>query len=380
MSTTSKLFEPFTFANGLTLRNHIAMAPMTTWSANGDGTVSDDEVAYYRRRAKGVGLVLTGCTHVTQNGIGFTGEFASYDDRFTPSLRRLADAAKSGGALAVLQIFHAGNKAEPTLTPDGEIVSASPVKAAAGPFNSGDVAPRALSQDEILEVIAAFGEATRRAIEAGFDGIELHGAHGFLLQNFLSPHYNQRHDQWGGSLENRMRFPLAVVSEVKRVIATSATQPFILGYRLSPEESEPGGLRIGEIYELIDQLIAGEVDYVHASLSSVLEATPVDSNDGRTMAELISTRVAGRVPVIAAGQVRTSEQAERSLALGVSMIAVGKGLVINPEWVDLAKSGNDNLIDDEIRTSKIPEIALPRNLWNVIEETRGWFKIRDDAA
>ena len=121
--TYPKLFDTYAFAKGITLRNRVVMAPMTTWSGNDDGTVSDEEVAYYRRRAKGAGLMLTGCTHVMPDGIGFTGEFASYDDSFTPSLRRLAEAARSGGAPAILQIFHAGNKAVPALVPGGEIVA-----------------------------------------------------------------------------------------------------------------------------------------------------------------------------------------------------------------------------------------------------------------
>jgi 2,4-dienoyl-CoA reductase-like NADH-dependent reductase (Old Yellow Enzyme family) len=378
MTTTPKLFEKFTFANGMTLDNRVLMAPMTTWSGNDDGTVSDEEIVYYRRRASGVGLVLTGCTHVTPNGIGFTGEFASYDDSFTPSLRRLAEAAKSGGAAAILQIFHAGNKAVPDLIPGGNIVSASSLKAPPGPFNAGDVTTRALSHDEILDVIAAFGEATRRAIDAGFDGIELHGAHGFLIQNFFSPLYNQRDDEWGGSLENRMRFPLAVVREVKRVIEAHAKRPFLLGYRFSPEEAEPNGLRIDNAYQLIDRLIPEGVDYIHASLSSVLEAKPIDTIDDQTIAERIVTRVAGRIPVIAAGQVRTPAQAESALDLGLSLVAVGQGLVMNPEWIELAKSGHAVEIETELKTSKVQSIALPTKLWDVIEATTGWFKIEKD--
>ena len=374
----TSLFEPFSFANGLTLRNHVAMAPMTTWSASDDQTVSDEEVSYYRRRAQGVGMVLTGCTHVTANGIGFTGEFASYDDKFMPSLRRLADAAKSGGAPAVLQIFHAGNKAEASLVPAGDVVSASTVPVAAGPFNAAGVIPRALNHDEILDVIFAFGAATRRAIDAGFDGIELHGAHGFLLQNFFSPLYNQRDDVCGGSAENRMRFPIAVVLEVKRVIAEHAKRPFLLGYRISPEEAEDGGLRIDDAYGLIDRLIETGVDYVHASLSNVLEAKPVDSSDNRTIAELIANRVSGRIPVIAAGQIRTPEQAKRALDLGLALVAVGQGLVINPNWVELSKSGSENQIEVEVRTSKVSEIEIPAKLWGVIQAATGWFKVKDD--
>ncbi|WP_222002123.1 NADH-dependent flavin oxidoreductase [Rhizobium laguerreae] len=376
----SELFAPFSFPNGLTLRNHVVMAPMTTWSGNDDGTVSDAEINYYRRRVQGVGLVLTGCTHVTANGVGFTGEFAACDDKFTPSLRQLADAAKSGGAPALLQIFHAGNKAEPDLVPDRDVVSASAVPLAAGPFNLGEVIPRPLSHDEILDVIADFGAAARRAIEAGFDGIELHGAHGFLLQNFFSPFYNRRDDEWGRSPENRMRFPLAVVTEVKRVIREFADRPFLLGYRISPEEPEEGGLRINDAYALIDSLIDAGVDYIHASLANVLEAKPVANTDERTIAELIAAHVAGRVPVIAAGQIRTPEQASRALELDLSLVAVGQGLVINPNWVELATSGRENLIADTVRTSTVPKIELPGKLWGVIQAATGWFKVDDDLA
>lgn len=374
--THAKLLEKFAFANGITLRNRIVMAPMTTWSGNEDGTVSDEEVAYYRRRAKGVGLVITGCTHVLPNGIGFTGEFASHSDRFTPSLRRLAEAAKSGGAPAILQIFHAGNKAVPELVPGGEIVSASAVKAAQGAFNDGDITPRALSHDEILDVIVAFGEATCRAIEAGFDGVELHGAHGFLIQNFFSPLFNRRDDEWGGSLENRMRFPLAVVHEVKRMIDLHARRPFLLGYRISPEEADEGGLRIGDTYELIDHLVVAGVDYVHVSLSSVLHAKPINDVDGSLIAELIVERVAGRIPVIAAGQVRTPEQAQSALEFSLSLVAVGQGLVMNPEWVELAQSDAGREIAVALSPSMVSEIVLPAKLWSVIRAMSGWFEIR----
>jgi 2,4-dienoyl-CoA reductase-like NADH-dependent reductase (Old Yellow Enzyme family) len=341
--------------------------------------VSDEEIAYYRQRVNGVGLVITGCTHVLPNGIGFTGEFACYDDSFVASLRRLARAAKSGGATAVLQIFHAGNKAVPELVPGGEIVSASAVTTEAGPFSPA-ITPRALSYDEILATIRAFGEATRRAIEAGFDGVELHGAHGFLLQNFVSPRFNRRTDGWGGSLENRMRFPLAVVAEVKRVIAAYAKQPFLLGYRISPDEPGEGGLRIGDSYALVDKLIAGGIDYLHASLTNLLETRPVDGLGEATTAKLILDRVAGRVPVIAAGQIRKPEQAVQALDLGLSLVAVGQGLVMNPDWVELARGDLGERIETALDPSKVSEIAIPGKLWTVIEATKGWFALQAEPA
>src|ERR1700712_3757836 len=206
-----ELFQPYTFKKGITVNNRIAMAPMTTWASNDDYTISDEEVKHYKARVKDIGLVITGCSRVTQNGIGFTHEYASYDDVFLPSLRKLAAAAKSDGAPAIMQIYHAGNKAISELIPGGDVVSASAIEVGPLPFVHGAVIPRSLTHDEIIGIIKAFGQATRRAIEAGFDGVELHGAYGFLLQNFFSPLYNHRTDDWGGTAGNRMRFPLEVV-------------------------------------------------------------------------------------------------------------------------------------------------------------------------
>lgn len=371
-SEHATLFQPFVFDNGLALRNRVVMAPMTTWSANPDGSISEAELDYYRRRVQGMGMVITGCTHVTENGIGFTDEFAAYDDYFIPSLRRLAEATKSGGAPAILQIFHAGNKAVVEAVPGGELVSASAVNALAAPFNRGDVTPRALSHDEVLEMVHAFGDATRRAIEAGFDGVELHGAHGFLLQNFFSPRYNQRDDEWGGSPDKRMRFALAVVQEAKQVIAMHAKRPFLLGYRISPEEREDGGYRVPDICNLVDGLIAEGIDYLHVSLNDVLGARPLGTDTRLTVEQLIA-HVGNRVPVLAAGMLRTPEHAQAALNLGLSLVTVGKGLVMNPDWVGLAQSNCSAQIRQELDLKEREKLSIPDGLWEAIEAAPGWI-------
>lgn len=368
------LFQAFTL-NGLTLRNRIVMAPMTTWSANPDGTISDSELDYYRRRAQGVGMVITGCSHVTENGIGFTNEFAAYDDRFLPSLRRLAQATQSGGASSILQIFHAGNKAVADAIPEGQLVSASAVSAPGGPFNRGGLIPRPLSQEEVVAMIGAFGAATRRAIEAGFDGVELHGAHGFLLQNFFSPRYNQRDDEWGGSPDKRLHFAQAVVRETKRIIARHAKRPFVVGYRISPEEREDGGYRVDDIYTLIDMLIAEGVDYLHVSLNDVLGARSLGVETRLTVEQLI-THTANRVPVLAAGMLRTPAQAQAALDLGLSLVAVGKGLLINPDWVELAQSGADAQIQERLNSDQRVRLSIPDGLWQAVEATPGWIPLQ----
>ncbi|MFD1774002.1 NADH-dependent flavin oxidoreductase [Paenibacillus rhizophilus] len=372
----NKLLESLTLNNGITLRNRVVMSPMTTWSSNDDYTISDEEVKYYEKRVNGVGLIITGCTHVQPNGIGFTHEFAGYDDTFIPSLRKLADAAKSGGAAAVLQIFHAGNKALAALTPNGDVVSSSALETEATAF-APSVTPRALSHDEILEVIHAFGETTRRAIEAGFDGVEIHGAHGFLMQNFFSPFFNRREDQWGGSLENRLRFPLAVIQEMKTVIQKHATKPFIFGYRVSPDEPMEGGLRMKDTYTLIDRLIEEGVDYVHASLVDALSSKPVDSQDEKTYLELIVEHVGGRLPVMAAGSLVTPDQVVTALDKGITLAAIGHALIINPDWVGKVQEGKEAELETAIKISKVSELELPEKLWNGIQASGPWFKIEE---
>jgi 2,4-dienoyl-CoA reductase-like NADH-dependent reductase (Old Yellow Enzyme family) len=368
----SKLFAPLALVPGLVLRNRVVMAPMTTWASNDDGTVSDEEDAYYRRRAQDVGLVITGCTHVQANGVGFTGEFAAHDDRFIPSLRRLATAAKSGGAPAILQIFHAGVKTLPALVSD--VVAASAVAGAGGPFAS-PILPRALRDAEILALVDAFADATRRAIAAGFDGVELHGAHGFLLQNFFSPHSNRRTDQWGGSLENRMRFPLAVVAAVMRAIAEHADRPFALGYRISVEEEVEGGLNIADSLQLMTRLVDAGASYIHASLGSALDQKPVTGGPDATIVSILRDHLAGRVPLIAAGSIRTPAQAENALDMGLSLAAVGQGLVINPDWVAHARAGCNTDIHLSISASDLAPARIPHKLWAVIEATPGWFNV-----
>ena len=377
-SSFHQIFQPLSFKNGITLRNRMVMAPMTTWSANADATVSEQEIEWYRARANGVGMIITGCTHVQPSGIGFTNEFAAYDDRFVPSLKNLAQAAKSGGTAAVLQIFHAGNKAVPSLAPNGELVSASNLAAPKGPFNDGKLASRALTHKEIIGVIHDFGETTRRAIEAGFDGVELHGAHGFLLQNFLSPLFNQRTDEWGGSLENRMRFPLAVAAEVRRVIASHAQQPFLLGYRISPEEPGEGGLRIKEALAFSDELIkTGDIDYLHASLYNVLTGTALDDTSGKTISQQFIETVAGRIPLIEAGGILTPEDASKAVASGLPLVAIGRGLAINSNWVELAQAGRKEEIKVALDLSLGAEaLKTPANLWNNIKTMPGWFPVK----
>jgi len=381
MKRKDKLLEPLELTEGIIIQNRIVMAPMTTWSSNEDFTVSDEELDWYKERVNGVGLVITGCTHIAADGIGFTNEFAAHEDRFIPSLRQLATVAKSGGAPAVLQIFHAGNKAISSLSPNGLVVSASAVKSEVTPFTTPDLqVPHALEENEIWDIIKAFGATTRRAIKAGFDGVEIHGAHGFLNQNFLSPLFNNRTDKWGGNIENRLRFSTEVVREVKRVIAEYADRPFILGFRISPEELPKEGLRLADSFALVDRLILEQVDYLHFSLFQILTQKPLDSDTGKTITEVLTSYINNRKPVIAAGQVTTPAEANAALELGLDMVAIGRGLIINPNWAKLAIEGRADEITMLLDTDDAENKRIPSGILSIVHNTTGWIRKASDTV
>jgi 2,4-dienoyl-CoA reductase-like NADH-dependent reductase (Old Yellow Enzyme family) len=368
-SKYAPLFETLTFKNGIQLKNRMVMAPMTNWSSNPDGTVTEAEVKYYARRSNGVGMVITACTYVTANGKGFNGEFGGDRDELIPSLQKIATGIKEQGAKAILQIFHGGRQVPPELVPDGDVVSASNIPLE----GNGKPVPRELSDQEVSSIIRDFGETTRRAVEAGYDGIEIHGANGYLIQQFFSPHSNRRNDRWGGSLEKRLTFPMAIVDEVKRVVAEKAKGPFIVGYRFSPEEAETPGITMADTLVLIDELAKKDLDYLHVSLQDFWSTPRRGVDDTRSRIEIIHERVGDRVPVIGVGSIYTPDEALKAFHTGVPLIALGRELIIDPDWVQKVKEGKENEIYTEINKNNQDQLVIPDPLWQAIIHTPGWF-------
>jgi 2,4-dienoyl-CoA reductase-like NADH-dependent reductase (Old Yellow Enzyme family) len=368
-SKYAPLLESFTFKNGVQLKNRIVMAPMTNWSSNPDGTVTDAEVNYYSRRSSGVGMVITACTYVTANGKGFHGEFGGDRDELIPSLQKLATGIKDQGAKAILQIFHGGRQVPPKLIPNGDVVSASSVPAE----GMGKPVPRELSNQEIESIIHAFGETTRRAIEAGYDGVEIHGANGYLIQQFFSPHSNRREDRWGGSLKKRLTFPLAVVNEVKRVAAEHANGSFIVGYRFSPEEPETPGITMADTLFLLDELVKKNLDYLHVSLQDFWSTPRRGMDDTRSRIEIIQEQVGDKVPVIGVGSIYTPDEALKAIQTGLPLIALGRELIIDPDWVQKIAEGKETEIITEINKENQHQLVIPDPLWQAIIHTPGWF-------
>lgn len=368
------LFSPYTLPNGVELKNRIVIAPMTHWSSNADGSVTEDELKYYARRSSGVSAVITACAYVIPNGKGFHGQFAADRDEVIPDLKKVATAIQDHGANAILQIYHGGRLSPPELVPNGEIVSASTVPAE----RPGMKIPRTLTESEIEEIIDAFGEATRRAIEAGFDGVEIHGANGYLIQQFFSPHSNRREDQYGGTIEKRMTFPLAIINKVKSVVAHHAKSPFIVGYRFSPEEPETPGITMSDTLAFVNVLANQGLDYLHVSLKDFRSTPQVGVEDlTKTRIKYLLETISNRVPLIGVGSIITADDAKEALDTGVALIAIGREIIVEPDWVQKIQEGKENEISTLIYPDQQEELVIPDGLWDKIMNTPGWFPVRE---
>ncbi|GAF36888.1 NADH-dependent flavin oxidoreductase [Lentilactobacillus farraginis] len=345
--------KPYTLRNGVTVKNRIAMSPMTEQSSFEDGSITSDEIAYYHLRAGGVGLLITGCANVNDLGKGFEGELSVAHESMLPGLSRLANAIKVNGTKAILQIFSAGRMSHSSILRGKQPVSASAVAAVRPDAET----PRSLSEDEIEQTITDFAKATQLAIDAGFDGVELHGANTYLLQQFFSPHSNRRTDRWGGSLENRMRFPLAVVDACAKVVS-QAGRPFILGYRISPEEIEKPGIRLSDTLALVKQLNQKPIDYLHVSLADAWGTSIVDQTDKQPVFEKIQAVLAADLPLMVVGHLATPAQVEKLMNANVDFAALGRELIREPKWVQKAAAGDEKAIRYTFSLQDLDELKV----------------------
>ncbi|ANU26163.1 NADH-dependent flavin oxidoreductase [Planococcus versutus] len=370
--TTQFLFEPFTFTSGLTVKNRILMAPMTTSSSDSSGDVTKEELIYYKRRAEsGLGAVITACAHVEPLGVGFPSPFGADSDDRIDSLTRLATAIREGGAKAILQIYHAGRMSNEDLLKGNKPVSASAVAA----LRPNAATPREMNSEEIEATIEAFGEATRRAIEAGFDGVEIHGANTYLLQQFFSPHSNRRTDKWGGDIVSRMNFPLAVIESIQQAVNKYADQPFVVGYRVSPEEREEPGITLDETLAFLTAIVDQGVDYIHVSVGRFFGGS-IREEDSRSRVEIIQQHIGSRVPVIGVGGLQTLDHVKEALEV-TPLVSLGHALIMDPDWLSKVQKSRDEEIFQAIYLSKKQQLAIPENLWNMVTNAPGWFRVEE---
>ncbi len=313
----SVLFEPLSLMRGPALKNRFMLAPLTNLQSHGDGRLSDDEFHWLVKRAEGgFGLTMTCAASVSAKGLGFPGQLGVHDDSHLDGLKRLADAIKSHGSHAVVQLHHAGMRSPV------DLIGEAPVC----PSDNEETGARGLSLGEVEQAKEDFLNAALRAQAAGFDGVELHGAHGYLLCQFFSREINRREDAYGGSLENRARILFDLVDGVR----DRCRPDFSLGVRLSPERF---GLDMMEIRAIAARLMAEQkIDYLDMSLWDTFKAPAHEAYQEKSLLEWFTELPRGGVRLGAAGKIRNGAEVAQAMAAGLDFVVIGRGAILHHDF------------------------------------------------
>jgi 2,4-dienoyl-CoA reductase-like NADH-dependent reductase (Old Yellow Enzyme family) len=374
------VWSPLRFNSGPEMANRFAMAPLTTDSSHEDGSVTEGELEFVRRRAASrFGAAISSAAYVEQDGRSWQGIGAAHDGHLS-SLRRLAEAMRAAGGLAILQIYDGGRIAKPELIGEQGLRAASAVAS----LRPGARTPRAMTADEVENLIVSFGDAASRARKAGFDGVEIHGANHYAVHQFFSPRANHRVDHWGGTLSKRMNFPLAVAQAVRDELGPK----LIAGFRVTPFEAEPDGYTLEDAKLLCHELAGLGLDYISVSLDDYRISRPTGETrvynrpveQSYTPAENPITQfarvIAGRTAVMASGGIRTCMDAEGAIKLGADLVAVGRAVVVDPEWLSKVRSRSEasilpGLPKDELEIARA--LSIPPRMVEYLLSRPGWI-------
>lgn len=310
-------FDSLSFKHGPSISNRMMLAPLTNMQSKSDGTLSDAEHKWLTMRARGgFGLTMTCAAHVQAIGQGFPGQLGCFDDAHVDGLTRLAADIKAAKSVAVMQLHHAGNRSP------RDVIGTSPVC----PSDDPETGARALSHDEVLALIDDFVSAAVRADRAGFDGVELHGAHGYMICQFLSGTLNLRTDEFGGTLENRSRLLFAIIDGIR-----SRCRPdFNVSVRLSPERF---GMETSEIVEVYERLVdSGAVDFIDMSLWDVEKEAVDERFSGRRLVDIFAGIPRGDVRLAVAGKIYSAASVREVLDSGADMAVIGRAAIVHHDF------------------------------------------------
>jgi len=320
------LFAPMSFNHGPDMKNRFMLAPLTNLQSHPDGKLSDDEYKWLTKRAQGgFGMTMTCAAHVQKRGQGFPGQLGIFSDDHLEGLTRLAKGLKAAGTVATVQLHHAGMR-----TPK-ELIGEAPVC----PSDDAETGSRALTGDEVKQLVEDFVAAAVRAEKAGFDGVEIHGAHGYILCQFLSAEINRRTDAYGGSLENRAR----IIREIIDGVRARCRPDFNLGLRLSPERF---GLSLAEIRDLAQQIMSeGKIDYLDMSLWDCFKEPAEEAFQGRSLFSYFTELDRGSVRLGAAGKITTAADARAIMEQGCDFVVIGRAAILHHDYPQKVKDDPD---------------------------------------
>jgi 2,4-dienoyl-CoA reductase-like NADH-dependent reductase (Old Yellow Enzyme family) len=375
-------WSPLSLPRGHKLASRVLMAPLTTDSANEDGTVSAGELAFLRRRVSPLlGAVITSAAYVDPAGKSWQ-SIGAASRAHLASLTLIADTIHAAGTKAILQVYDGGRLADLRLIRGQQPRAPSAIPST----RPGAVTPRPMLDDEIDAVIRGFANATRLACEAGFDGVELHGANHYLVQQFLSPRSNRRAAPWGGSPAARQRFALEVLKAIR-----TAAGGAIVGYRLMPWEYDDAQNRITaeSAAHLADLVVDEGIDYIHVAFDNFFVGTPYledrlamsfERATVRTISQdhpihSILSAIRGRVVTVAAGDVESSEDLTAILKLGVDAVAVGRAIIVDPDWPTKVTRNDEASIITRLPVNEdgLAALDIPPRMRRYILSRPDWF-------
>lgn len=332
------LFDSVSFSRGPAMKNRFMLAPLTNQQSQADGTLSDDEFRWLTMRAEGgFGLTMTCASHVQAVGQGFAGQLGCFDDRHIEGLSRLATAIRTNDSVAIVQLHHAGRRSP------ADLIGTQPLSAG----DDAKMGARAMTTAEVEDMIQAFVSAAVRVEKAGFHGVELHGAHDYLLCQFLNADLNTRTDGYGGSFENRQR----VLFEIIDGIRSACGADFHLGVRLSPERF---GMRTAEIVEVYRRLVSeNKVDMIDMSLWDVFKVGAEDDYADRRLIDVFANLERGSTKLAVAGKLYTAPDMFRAVDAGADIVAVGRAAITNHDFPEQAR------IDPNFEMRQLP---VPREV------------------
>lgn len=324
--TMTSLFDEVTFGHGPAMKNRFMLAPLTNQQSHADGTLSDDEFGWLTMRATGgFGLVMTCAAHVQAVGQGFAGQLGVFSDDHLPGLTRLATALKAEGSVAVVQLHHAGRRSPK------DLIGTDPVC----PFEDPAAGARALTTGEVERLVEDFIAAAERCDRAGFDGVELHGAHDYIICEFLNPEANLRDDRYGGPLENRSRMLFEILEGIRR----RCRPDFNVSVRLSPERFD---MRTAEIVALYGDLAtSGLVDFIDMSLWDVFKTCADPDFADRRLVDVFAGIERGSTRLGVAGKLYSAQDCRRAVEAGVDFAVIGRGAILHHDFPRLCERDPD---------------------------------------